>query len=336
VSLDRLLSALWGNQRLTVLAYHRVIDFSYPEFDQHTAGVVSPAAFELQMSYIAKHFNVISLETLIDHIEVGAALPPYPLLITFDDGYLDNFTYAYPILKMYQLPAVIFLVTGYMTAPEMPWWDACAYLCHHTPKRHISLPGMGSYSLTTPARRFATREALIQILRPLPQLQRRRLLIEFEIQFGVTFPQAPSNLFMTWSQVRELVAKGISCQPHTITHVILTQESVQEMHHQVIGSCEIIAQETGQLPQAFAYPNGTSADYSKAVQKVLANVGCQVAFTMEPGPVHLGDLYARRYAIPRVYLTSWDTLSTLKLKLVNPRALLTREKAYRATLSDGI
>src|SRR5436190_24399210 len=94
----RLADTLWGPDRLTVLVYHRVADVHSPDFRYFRPNVsASPDLFRQQMAFVARHFNVIDLALLRESILHDCRLPPRPLLVTFDDGYVDNYTYAYPI-----------------------------------------------------------------------------------------------------------------------------------------------------------------------------------------------------------------------------------------------
>lgn len=93
--------------KLRVFMYHKInsaADFL----------TVTPEDFKLQIAFISKHYTVIHLKDLIEHIQDGKVLPSNAALITFDDGYEDNFTNAYPILKELQLPFTIFLVAHYI------------------------------------------------------------------------------------------------------------------------------------------------------------------------------------------------------------------------------
>src|SRR5512138_490244 len=91
----RLLDWAWGSHRLTVLAYHRINNVNAPDFVGLKANVsASPEQFAQQMDYVARTFNVIDLAVLRDHVVDGKPLPSRPLLITFDDGYLDNYEFA--------------------------------------------------------------------------------------------------------------------------------------------------------------------------------------------------------------------------------------------------
>ncbi len=94
------------NPSIPILMYHHV--------NEHKGDIVtiSPSDFEKQMAYIKDNFNTIHLNELLSYLEKGERFPPRTCVITFDDGYYDNFAYAYPILKKYNLKATIFVTTS--------------------------------------------------------------------------------------------------------------------------------------------------------------------------------------------------------------------------------
>ncbi|MEG6585932.1 polysaccharide deacetylase family protein [Dendrosporobacter sp. 1207_IL3150] len=101
-------SNLTKNSRINIpiLNYHKVDD-------QNIALSVSPQEFDEQMGYLkSQGYNTISPDVFLSYIKGGQNLPPKPIIITFDDGYLDNYSNAYPILKKYGFTATIFLVTN--------------------------------------------------------------------------------------------------------------------------------------------------------------------------------------------------------------------------------
>lgn len=90
-----------------ILMYHYIND----EEPLRSKLGVSIKSFERQMRFLKEHkYNVIPLDELVNAIKAGQRLPAKTVCITFDDGYLDNYTNAYPILKKYNLPAAIFVV----------------------------------------------------------------------------------------------------------------------------------------------------------------------------------------------------------------------------------
>lgn len=116
---------------------------------------VSPENFSKQMEYIKKNgYQVISLDELVRSIQTKTPLKRNKVVITFDDGYQDNFEYAYPVLKKMGFPATIFLVTDYIgkTSGFLNWDEVVAMskdkisFGGHT-KTHFYLGSMGSEDL---------------------------------------------------------------------------------------------------------------------------------------------------------------------------------------------
>lgn len=105
-------------QKIVVLNYHKIDEMPI-------ALAVSPGDFERQMAYLrAQGYVSITPDQLVDHLEYDAPLPEKPLLITFDDGYEDNYVHAYPILKKYGFTATIFVVTDYLDRfPQYLTWE---------------------------------------------------------------------------------------------------------------------------------------------------------------------------------------------------------------------
>lgn len=311
----RMMDAYWGPTRLTVLNYHRVNYINDPQFHYLKEIVsVTPEMFERHMAFTKQHFNVIDVQTLSDFVEKGRALPPRSCLITFDDGYLDNYTYAYPVLKKYGLPAVIFLMTSAMDDPKVPWWDEMAYYFSRTRKPSADLPLIGTHSLATAQDRDAVRDVLLHKLKEIPQAQKEAELKRIGQAVEVDVPPRDRNLFVTWDQVREMVADGVACQPHTVNHPILTRIDAAQRREELKGSFAKIEEETKRPAIAFAYPNGMPTDYNQDCMQALREVGCKVAFTMTPDLASPNVVKQHPYEIPRVGIWWADTYEMFGLK----------------------
>ena len=105
----------YGKNKAIILLYHNIDSSS-----KHN--------FEKQMQFIKEHMQTISLNELIDCLVKKKPSPPKSIVITLDDGYENIYHYAYPILKKYQIPATIFLVTGYIDTAKNFWWDNSSIL----------------------------------------------------------------------------------------------------------------------------------------------------------------------------------------------------------------
>jgi peptidoglycan/xylan/chitin deacetylase (PgdA/CDA1 family) len=319
-----LLHQVAGADHLTVLAYHRIIDLHEPDFDAFEPNVsASPEMFQAQMAFVEQHYTVISLQQLQAYVTRGVPLPPYPLLITFDDGYLDNYQNALPVLKCFGFPAVIFLMTHRMTHINLPpWWDEAAYYLHHTPKSWADLPLIGHTSLSgTSAQRIEVRKCFVQALKSLP-LDGRRMILD-QLPDLLDVPPHPQDrpMFVSWEQVNELVSAGIACQAHTVNHPILTEISLDEVRQELQQSRDMIEAHTSQTVYAFAYPNGQPQDYNQQIITILAETGYQIAFTLSPGNLSLNKVRRTPLEISRVFLGYKDNLDTFVLKLSGLKAI---------------
>lgn len=318
-----LLDRFWGDQRITVLAYHRIADVSLPEFVGFKPNVsASPQMFDRQMAYVSRHFSVIDVTALEAFVEHGSALPPRPLLITFDDGYVDNYDAAYPILRRYDLPAVIFLATSRMDDPSALWWDQCAEHFRRTALRSAALPIIGQQSFATPEEKEVVSDRFIAAIKLLSDEQKQQAVSDLRAALDVDVLDV--RLFMNWDQVRELVAHRIACLPHTVTHPILTRIPEQAMREQIFASRDAILQQTGQQIATFAYTNGMPGDYDAATFRALRDGGFQTAVTLSPGPARADTVRRYPYQIPRIFLSYRDTFEIFLMKVMGVPALTER------------
>lgn len=130
-----LVSWLPGQYVVPVLMYHRVV-VALTERD--SANSVSPAAFERQMAYIKRHgYRVLTMDEYAAMTRAGKGFPPRSVVITFDDGVLDNYTQAYPVLLKYGLPAVMFVPSADVGLKDAGWstpqmgWDQLREMSAH-------------------------------------------------------------------------------------------------------------------------------------------------------------------------------------------------------------
>lgn len=101
--------------RVPVLMYH-YLSVPPPDADKYRLDLsVTPANFDAQMEYLAvEGYTPITVALLAEHLLYGAPLPPKPIVLTFDDGYIDNYQYAFPILKKYKFVATFNVITDFI------------------------------------------------------------------------------------------------------------------------------------------------------------------------------------------------------------------------------
>jgi peptidoglycan/xylan/chitin deacetylase (PgdA/CDA1 family) len=330
LGVPRLLDSFWGKNRLTVLAYHRITDATAPDFVHYRPNVsAAPQMFARQMAWIAKRFNVISLPVLHAFLVKGRPLPSRPLLITFDDGYLDNYQNAFPILRRLQLPAVIFLMTSRMERPTPPWWDECALYLNLTEHRQAELPLLGVCDLSTPEARGAAADRLLRALKRIPEAEKTAAVRALGERLDVSAPEDGPPLFVNWEQVREMVAADIACMPHTVNHPILTRVDAETAYRELAESKAHIEAQTDQRADAFAYPNGTPNDYNAAILEMLRALDFKSAYTLTPAPMPLRAVRRHPLQIRRAFLLYKDSFDLFKLKVMGLPALMARARYHK-------
>ncbi len=301
----------WWKDSLTVLNYHRIADPQREGEDTFRPNIsASPEQFERQMDYLTRWFRVVSLREVVDWLDGRHRLPPYAALITFDDGYLDNYTHAYPILRRYGLPAVIFLATGYLETDRPFYWDLVAYCLHHTTQRQLFLPDgtLRCWTCQRDAERIA--EEVIRQLKALPEVEKRAWLEQLPEQSGVVPPVGFfAGLMLRWEQVREMRQNGIEFGGHTMTHPILTCISLEQAWQEIEGGTARLVQELGEIPLGFAYPNGGPTDFNADVQRLVEQAGYRLAFTLLHGPSRLWEVRQEPFAVRRVFISYKHTLA---------------------------
>jgi peptidoglycan/xylan/chitin deacetylase (PgdA/CDA1 family) len=303
---------------LTVLAYHRVTEWDTPTFDTFRPNVsATPAAFAAQMDFLHQHFNVISLDDLLAALRGTGHLPRHPALITFDDGYRDNYDHAFPVLRQRGLPAVIFLTTGYIGGTRLFWWDIVAYCFFHTRQQEADLPLIGTQQWHDPASRETVMNRLLTALKQVPEDEKVAAVETLPRLMGVTLPPHGSGeMFLTWEHVRELIANGVAMGAHTQSHPIMTRIPLERARAEACGAKTHIEAETGQPVTTLAYTNGLASDFNQELQTVLHQSGFEAAFTLLPGPAHPAQVRREPMAIRRIAISYKDTLSRFAVKLV--------------------
>lgn len=284
---------------LHILMYHRVND----DRDAFFSGSLPTAAFRAQMTYIAKHFPVVSLEEFS-----RKGLPSnghkYFVAITFDDGYRDNFLYAFPVLRELGLPATLFLATGYIESGELPWHDQVRLAFKLSTQRRLSLGDLGGpeASLDSPRERIQALASALAWLRRLTEKSREAALPELLRSLRVSPPLTLPNIMLSWDEIRRMTQHKVDFGAHTITHPVLAGLSPGRLEEEIGGSKRTIEGRL-QLPvRHFAYPFGRPFDIGDRAPAIVRQAGFATAATTIWGCNRPGD---DPYSLKR--FTPWES-----------------------------
>ncbi len=264
--------------RLRVIAYHRVGELeAEPDLEP---GLISatPDAFRAQAEIIARHYNAVSLDQVVAAHRGEASLPPRPVLLTFDDGYVDFAEHAWPTLSAFGLPAVLFVPTAYPDV-EGPgfWWDRLHAAARRTDRRTLDLEGVGRLEFgDAPRRRRAYKVMRAWVKsRPHPEAM---AWVDAAVERLAELPSL--HRVLGWEALRRLAAEGVSVCSHSHQHALCTRLSPEDLAADVERSLRIVERELGPhaAPRAFAYPSGVRDAASRAA---VAEAGFELAFVGE-------------------------------------------------------
>ncbi len=271
--------------QLVILMYHRILPQQDSRAQREEPGmIVTPETFKMHMSLVKQHFEVLPLSQWVRRKQNGEKLPTRCCAITFDDGWADNYEFAFPVLQELKLPATIFLVSDMIGSNQLFWPEKLANLLTVvalTCPEQWNHPSLGWIKNNTLNYEFTTippdQEQLSEIINQVKELQddeihERLNIIKAELKLDNK--SQPSLL--SWQQMAEMCASGlIEAGSHTCHHTRLnTNQSDDILMREIVQSKTQIEKQLGQSVETFCYPNG---DYSPAaVELVKQNYQCAV------------------------------------------------------------
>lgn len=268
---NRLRCRTYRGKYAVIFMYHGVTDSKDIRtnfFGKH----VYVELFKKQLECISRYFKIVSLDDLIVKLR-DDTLTENSAVITLDDGYRNNFTVAYPILKSFKAPATIFLTTGFIDSERWFWADKLEYVIMNTRFPILTLRSMGtSFDLSNLSLK---RQAIIEIKKKLKQCN------------GVTLSNSIDEIYsrcdvedkkpfgnyecLKWHEIIEMSKDNISFGAHTVNHIILSRY-LFDIAKREIGQSQRIIQEKIMKPvRTFCYPNGIYGDYTEKIKKWIAN-----------------------------------------------------------------
>lgn len=260
-----------------ILMYHRFSEKPKP-------GYVHREAFERQVDYLKRNFNLVTMGELVDAYERYGAFPGNAVVITVDDGYRDFYDVAYSVLKKHDVSATFYVTTRFVDGDFWLWPDAVKYVLESSGK--IDLSKMDG-SLNYPVKEIADDDRrklwdmIIVYLLSINDDEKIQWINEFVVLQGVELPGAPIDDYsaVSWSQVKELDADNVEIGVHTQSHPSLGRLKESQLLFEIKGAVDIIQGQIGHAPKSFCFPNGQPSDYTETVKKYVKDAGCNSSVT---------------------------------------------------------
>jgi peptidoglycan/xylan/chitin deacetylase (PgdA/CDA1 family) len=256
--------------------------------------------FRAQIAHLVEHYRVLTLDEMVAALAQKAPLPPRAVAVTFDDGYRDNWSEAFPVLRELACPATIFLTAGFIGTNETLWWDKLQYALQSTRLGPAEVTRILAERHRLPAPDFsaANSEGLVEVLKQVPEAEKQAVVSQIAADLGVDAASNTRDRMMSWEEARTMVGSGlVTMGAHAVTHRNLKHLPIAEARHEIVESRRILERELGTTVDLFAYPFGNPAnDYTPAVKEAVREAGFKAALTVVLGLVSPGD---DLYELPR-------------------------------------
>jgi peptidoglycan/xylan/chitin deacetylase (PgdA/CDA1 family) len=290
-------SRQFGSRQLTILMYHRVNVPGVEPLTNPRVISTTPDEFDEQMKWLARNCCPIRFSDLTYLKASNRPLPKRSVIVTFDDGYWDNYLYAFPILQRHRVPATIFLVTGHVGKTVAFWWERV--------------------TAQLKARNYRVEEIVLEIERllHLPDEKREAEIREIDAA-GVEAAQI-GRTSVNWEEVREMSSAGIEFGGHTVNHPVLSRLTPSTLFYEV-GQCKRdIEEKIGKKVETFAYPVGRSFSVNREAVDAVRAAGYKYAVTTSYGINRPGEW--NPLLLKRIGIFLGDELPRFKAKLLVPR-----------------
>jgi len=286
--------------KAAILMYHRVLDKEDISSSYSQNGIiVSKKTFANQMKFLQKHFVMISLSDVIKKITNKIPFVSKSCLVTFDDGWKDNFQNAYPVLKSTSVPAVIFLPTDFVETDKTFWQEKLTQLftlLYQRCKKNedlklntLNLLNIDDLSSILNSDEECVKEKILSFVAS--QKEKRESHIEdliYRLETHIEPLQHNNDStqdFLKWDEIKIMAKNGVDFGSHGKSHRILTNNGV-DIQWELKESKNIIEDKLNLKIDSFSYPNG---NHSEEVATLVKRNGYEIAFGTGHGFVSYDD-----------------------------------------------
>ncbi|WP_440874881.1 polysaccharide deacetylase family protein [Thalassotalea sp. PLHSN55] len=293
--------------------YHRIGDDQKTEFDPNVFSCTQ-SSFEKHLEFYQENFIVLTLPQALDLIHQGQPLNEKYALLTFDDGYIDNYTVAMPSLLKHDLSAVFHLPSDYISSNVIPWWDEIAWMVKHTKQIKLQFGQFKAINLVKFSINKTIRLVMNRVKEDTRSMDEKLDELRLKLKCELNTENAGGNLFLSWQQVSDMVEKGMYIGSHTRSHRILSHLPLAEQIKEMSLSKDIIESHLSDVVSAIAYPVGDKESYCDKTCAEAEKLGYQIGFSFEHGINTLSD-QQDNFKLKRIGIDGDATIDDLKKRI---------------------
>jgi peptidoglycan/xylan/chitin deacetylase (PgdA/CDA1 family) len=273
--------------KVVILTYHRILAEKDLAQNYVQPGMyVYSNVFEMHVRILKKHFQILTLQELIELWKSNNCNKEKRYcVITFDDGWVDNYRNAFPLLRKYDVPATIFLPSQLIGSDTLPWPDKLVSLLwryYRTDSgldQHVSALKKYQWLLSGQGTSIEEMiERLIEKVKQMPYSEIDTIINDLQGELGI--PAHEERALLNWEEIEEMSRYGISFGSHSCTHKVLTMLSSEEVKREITESHSMLGSKRINYVPIFCYPNG---NYNRHIAEQLKVTGYQAAVSTDFG-----------------------------------------------------
>jgi peptidoglycan/xylan/chitin deacetylase (PgdA/CDA1 family) len=275
--------------RACVLAYHRILPEAMLAKTNSTSGIITDSElFRSHLVWLKDEFHIIGIDELADRLFNGKPLVSNSCLVTFDDGWKDNYDHARAPLAEEGIPATIFLPYDYIGNRKVFWQEEMLARLSHLNESEEDADRVLLKQITdmeaSPDK--PTLRRVVTAMKSQEYVEINRTLEQLRTQQEERQVKLDHDTYMDWGEVGEMAAAKVSFGSHALSHRILTQIERDDARQEIRESKRLIEEKLGNAITAIAYPNGNC---DPEIEKMVDESGFKMGFIMGGGYVSKGS-----------------------------------------------
>jgi peptidoglycan/xylan/chitin deacetylase (PgdA/CDA1 family) len=285
-----------------ILMYHSVLPDPSQQADSLGGIVHSESAFRAQMELLARDYHPISLDQTVEHLRTGEDFPKRSVVVTFDDGYVDNYEVALPILDQFAVPATFYVTVDCVENKRLPWPSRLRFAFRRTKQASwtdsesdakidsTTNSNPKPWNLSSPLNREEAFLAACDACCQLSGAVQEEFVGRIEHELQTSLPEQSGSLMMSYKQLRELAGHGHIVGSHTMTHPNMAQLRADDAQRELAESKQRLESTLGAPIKHFSYPcPALEPHWSERTLEQSRAVGYETAVTTNSGLTRRGD-----------------------------------------------
>lgn len=273
-----------------ILMYHSVMEDPAQHADSLGGIIHSKSEFRAQMELVARNYHPVSLEVVVQKLSVGDVLPRRSVVITFDDGYSDNYEVAMPILNQFAIPATFYVTVDSVENRKLPWPSRLRFAFRTTKMPAWTDARAKSWDLRNTESREQAYLSSCDDCCQVAGTAQEDFVRRIENQLQARVPEESSFLMMNYEQVVGVARNGHIVGSHTMTHPNMAHINERDAEIELTESKRRLEAALGTPVPHFSYPcPAMTPHWTERTVAQCRSVGYASAVTTVGGVVRGGD-----------------------------------------------